>query len=77
MTMIQVLGTGCSRCGHLLRNAQQAIAAAGRSDTVKRIIDINRILEFNPMAFPAFVIDGKVVTVGGMLTPTQIQNLLK
>lgn len=74
MTMIQVLGTECSRCGYLLRNAQQAVTTAGRSDTVEKVTDINRILQFNPVAL---VIDGKVVTAGGMLTPTQIQNLLK
>lgn len=76
MSTIQVLGIGCSRCGHLLVNAQRATQAAGRTDTVERVTDFVRILDFTPAALPALAIDGKVVTAGSIPTPAQIQVLL-
>ena len=76
MATIQILGTGCSRCGHLLANAQLAVQAAGRTDTVEKITDIVRILEFRPAALPALAIDGQVVTAGSVPTPAQLQDLL-
>jgi small redox-active disulfide protein 2 len=76
MATIQILGTGCSRCRHLLVNARRAVQAAGRTDTVEKIRDFARIVEFNPSALPALVINGKVVTTGSIPSPAQIQTLL-
>jgi len=77
MATIQILGTGCSRCGHLLVNAQRAVAAAGRADTVEKITDIAKIWEFHPLALPALAIDGKVLSAGSVPTSAQIQTWLE
>lgn len=77
MATIQVLGIGCSKCGHLLKNAEQAVKDLGGTHTVEKISDIVRIIEFSPSALPALAIAGKVITSGALPTPAQIQELIK
>ncbi len=48
MATIQVLGTGCSKCGHLLKNAEEAVCQLNRNDSVEKVDDIVRILDFTP-----------------------------
>lgn len=72
MATIQVLGTGCSRCGHLLKNAEEAASKLKRNDSVEKIDDIVRILDFNPIALPALAVDGTVVFAGGLPSVAQI-----
>jgi len=76
MATIQILGTGCSKCTHLQKNAEQAVKDLGRDDTVEKISDIVRMLEFSPSALPALAIDGKVITSGMLPTSAQIQELI-
>lgn len=40
MATIQILGTGCSRCSHLQKNAEQAVKELGHGDVVEKISDI-------------------------------------
>ncbi len=77
MAKVQVLGTGCSKCGYLLKNAQAAVNERQAGDVVEKIDDIMRVLEFNPSALPALAIDGKVVTVGAVPSPTEINQLIE
>ena len=77
MATIQILGTGCSKCTHLFKNAEDAVQTLGRGDRVEKIEDIVRILDFSPSALPAMAIDGKVVTSGMLSTSKQIQDLLE
>jgi small redox-active disulfide protein 2 len=77
MATIQILGTGCSRCGHLAANAAQAVNDAGRSDAVEKVTDIMQILSFRPLALPALAINGKVVSAGSVPNPKQIQQFLQ
>jgi small redox-active disulfide protein 2 len=77
MATVQILGTGCSKCTHLFKNAEDAVQTRGRGDRVEKIEDIVRILDFSPSALPAMAIDGKVVTSGMLSTSKQIQDLLE
>lgn len=72
MHTIQVLGTGCRRCGELYDSAQQAASASGLDCQVEKITDIVKMLDFGILAFPALIIDGKVVSMGTVLTPAEI-----
>lgn len=76
MATIQILGTGCSRCSHLQKNAEQAVKELGHGDVVEKISDIVRILDFSPSALPALAIDGKVITSGTLPTSAQIQEFI-
>jgi hypothetical protein len=64
MAKVQVLGTGCSKCGYLSKNAQAAATERQAGDVVEKIDDIMQVLEFNPSALPALVIDRKFVSAG-------------
>ncbi|KLU07547.1 redox-active disulfide protein 2 [Rhodopirellula islandica] len=76
MAKIQVLGTGCSKCGYLLKNAEAVVEERQAGDTVEKVDDIMEVLEFNPSALPALAIDGKVVSVGTVPSPTEIHQLI-
>lgn len=72
MRTIQVLGTGCRRCGELYDSAKRAAADSGIDCQVERVTDIVKFLDFAIVALPALVIDGKVVSMGSVLTPAEI-----
>jgi small redox-active disulfide protein 2 len=73
---IQVLGTGCAKCRQLTANAEKAVADLGLSAVVEKVEDIARIVEFGVMMTPALAVDGKVKSVGKVLTPDAIKQLL-
>jgi small redox-active disulfide protein 2 len=77
MAKVQVLGTGCSKCGYLFKNAQAAANERQAGDVVEKIDDIMQVLEFNPSALPALAIDGKVVTAGTLPSPNEIKQLIE
>lgn len=77
MAKVQVLGTGCSKCGYLFKNAQTAADERQAGDVVEKINDIMQVLDFNPSALPALAIDGKVVTAGTLPSPAEIKQLIE
>ena len=74
---IQILGTGCPKCKKLTENAAAAVAALGLDAEIVKVSDINEIMKFGVMMTPALAVDGEVKAVGKVLTPEQIQALLK
>ncbi|QDV23384.1 thioredoxin family protein [Aureliella helgolandensis] len=77
MAKVQVLGTGCAKCGYLLKNAQVAANERQAGDVVEKLDDMLQVHEFNPSALPALAIDGKVVTVGTLPSPSEIRQLIE
>jgi small redox-active disulfide protein 2 len=77
MAKVQILGTGCTKCAYLFKNAQTAASDRQAGDTVEKIDDIMQVLEFNPAALPALAIDGKVVTAGTLPSPAEIKQLIQ
>ena len=73
---ITILGTGCASCKSLFANAQAAVAQLGLDAVVNKEEDIMKIMEYNVMALPAIVVDGKVVAKGRVLNVDQIKALL-
>ena len=49
----------------------------GVIEPVENIGDITEIMKFGVMATPAIVIDGKVVSIGRVLSVEQIEKLIK
>ena len=53
MAHVQVLGTGCARCAHLMKRAEEAVGQLNQEDSVEKVDDIVKILDFAPTALPA------------------------
>lgn len=77
MKLLQVLGTGCTKCTKLKENAEQAVAELRIEASVEKIEDINVITGFGVMMTPALAIDGEVKSVGKVLSSEDIQKLLQ
>ena len=77
MANVQVLGTGCSRCAHLVKLTEEAVRQYQRNDSVEKVDDIVKILDFAPTALPALAIDGKVVFAGGLPSVAEIGEALQ
>ncbi len=75
--IIEILGSGCANCKKLEQNAVKAVNAAGISAEVRKVQDMEKILEYGVMITPGLVIDGKVKSVGKVPTFKEIVNLLK
>ena len=73
---IQILGTGCQNCVKLTKNAEEAAKAMGANYEVEKVTDIKEIMQYGVMQTPALVIDGKVKSVGKMLSVEEIKKLL-
>ena len=75
--LIQVLGTGCTKCTKLARLAEEAAKKADVDYTLEKVTDINQIMSFGVMVTPALVVDGKLKCSGNMPSVEQIITMLK
>jgi small redox-active disulfide protein 2 len=73
---IQVLGTGCPKCKQLEANVKKALEETGKKAEIKKVTDLNKIIEAGVMATPTLVIDGKIVCSGRIPTTEEIKNAL-
>jgi len=73
---IEILGVGCPKCKQLTANAEAAVKDLGINAEILKVTDIDKITEYGVMFTPALVFDGKVVSVGKVLTKDEIKKLL-
>lgn len=71
---IQILGTGCPKCKQLAENAETAVKMAGIVCEIEKVTDISKIMQFGVMMTPALAIDGKVKSVGKLLSADEIKK---
>ena len=77
MKKLQVLGTGCAKCTKLAQNTEQAAKNLGIDYKIEKVTDIKEIMNYGVMMTPALVVDGKVKVVGKVLTPAEIEAIIK
>ena len=77
VTKIEVLGTGCKRCGELESAAREAVADLDGEFEVIKVEDFQTIAAYRVMHTPGLVINGKVRSTGRVLTPEEIRVLLE
>ncbi len=66
MTIIKILGTGCSKCKTMISVVQEVVSKNNMDATVEKVEDIMEIMKFNVMITPTLVIND-VITVKGRI----------
>jgi small redox-active disulfide protein 2 len=75
---IEILGPGCSNCEKLLKNVEKAVKEQNIDGCeIEKVTDLKKILGYGVMMTPGLVIDGKVKSVGKVLSPDDIKKLLQ
>lgn len=73
---IKILGQGCADCRRLYENTKQVVSEMGIDAEAEYITDLTKIVLYGVMQVPALVIDERVVSVGKVLKPKEIEKLL-
>lgn len=76
MKIIQILGSGCSKCNQFSANVKQAADDAGIAYKLEKVTDMLEIAKMGVMSPPGLVIDGEIKSMGKLLTPEQISKYL-
>lgn len=74
---IRVLGKGCPRCEQLMEEVLAALAELDLKADVEHVRDLDQIAKYGPIASPALVVNGKVVTMGRVPSKDEIVRILK
>ena len=75
--IIQVLGTGCSKCKTLYAIARQAAEESGVDVEVQKVEDIQQIMAFQIFLTPGLVIDGKVKAAGRIPSVEEVKSMIQ
>ena len=73
---IAVLGTGCAKCKTLYEQVKKVVDETQTAATIKKVEDIIKIMEYGIMMTPAVVIDGTIVSQGGIPKESEIKEWL-
>ena len=73
---IKVLGSGCKSCHELYENAKKAVENLGLYVEVEYITDMEKVMSYGVMSMPALLVNDKIVSVGKVLKPKEIEKLL-
>ena len=73
---IKILGSGCAKCVTLAEYTRRALDNLGREAEIVKVTDLGEIAAYGVMSTPALAIDGKVVSVGRVLAPKSIEDLI-
>lgn len=74
---LEILGTGCYKCNQLEANAKKAVTSLNLEAEVTHIKEPMEIVKRGVMRTPALAINGQVVSQGKVISPEDIQPLLK
>ncbi len=74
--IIKILGTGCSKCDKLEKNAKKAVKELGIDATIEKVADLREMVAYGVMEVPALVVDDEVKSVGKVLSSEEIKKYL-
>ncbi len=73
---IKVLGTGCAGCKALEATVRDVVSELALDASVEKVEDLMEIMNYNVMAMPGLVVDGKVVSAGKKLSASEVKAIL-
>lgn len=73
---VRVLGTGCASCQALYENTKKAVQQMGLTVEAEYVTDLQKVMEYGVMSMPALVVNEKVVAMGKVLKPAEVEKLL-
>ncbi len=76
MLTIKVLGTGCPNCKKLEGVTRQAVDMTGVQAEILKVTDYAEIMEYAILSTPCLVVNGKVVSSGGIPSPAEVSSWL-
>ncbi len=74
---IRILGPGCPRCNELEKRTIDVLAELDLPADVQKVTDMKKILQYNIIATPGLVINGKMKCSGRIPSKNQIKNWIK
>ncbi len=74
--LIQVLGTGCTKCKNLHEMVKKAVQETGVDAEVEKVEDIVKIMEFELIMTPGLVINGEVKVAGRLPSVEEIKKMI-
>ena len=74
--IIEVLGTGCSKCKALEKVVREVVTQNGIDAGIRKVEDIVEIMKYNVMTTPALVVDGKIVLKGRVPSNNELKEIL-
>jgi small redox-active disulfide protein 2 len=75
-TSIKVLGPGCPKCKTTYNNVLEALKQTGVEAEVKKIEDIEEMMQYNVLTTPVLMINEKAVIKGRVAEVNEIKQLL-
>lgn len=77
MISVKILGTGCKKCLNLESKVRELITQNGIDAAVKKVTDINEMMNYGIMMTPGLVINEQVKSFGIIPKDDQIISWLK
>ena len=74
MSIVKVLGVGCSNCKATAKLIEEVARAKGVSVLVEKVEDMQAIMAYGVMSTPGVVMDGLVVHAGGVPARAKVES---
>jgi len=74
---IEILGTGCVKCITLEKIVREVVSQLDGNYEVIKLDDIMEIMKYNILNIPGFIIDGKLISTGRVLSADEIRQYIK
>jgi small redox-active disulfide protein 2 len=76
---VEILGPGCKRCDQLYENTVSAVSDLDSSADIEvtKVKDVDYFTKMGVFMTPGLVIDGKVASVGKVLSVEQVKEKIR
>lgn len=76
MVLVEVFGTGCAKCKRMLKNVEIAVRDLKIDADVRKIEDLDEMIERGVMLTPALYVDGEARVVGHVPCVEDLKQIL-